>query len=131
MGIIRNVARMASMLLAIFQTRIELFTVELQEEAQRLLSYLILSLVALFCVIMAFLLGVFLIIVLLWDSYRILAVSGLIVFFGGAAALIAIGIRSSLRKKPRMLAYTRSEIAKDIERLKSEQHKGFRNDRTT
>lgn len=122
---------MASTLLAIFQTRIELFTVELQEEAQRLLSYLILSLVALFCVIMAFLLGVFLIIVLLWDSYRILAVSGLIVFFGGAAALIAIGIRSSLRKKPRMLAYTRSEIARDIERLKSEQHKGFRNDRTT
>ncbi|NLC24962.1 phage holin family protein [Oxalobacter vibrioformis] len=121
MGIIRNVTRMASTLLAIFNTRVELFTVELQEEAQRLLSYLILSLVALFCVIMTFLLGIFLVIVLFWESYRILAVSGLIVFFAGAAVLIALSIRSSYRKKPRMLAYTRSEIAKDIERLKSGQ----------
>lgn len=119
MGIIRNVVRMASSLLAIFQTRVELFTVEMQEEGQRLLSYLILSLVALFCVMMAFLLGIFLVIVLFWDSYRILAISGLMVFFGSVAVLIALGIRSSYRKKPRMLAYTRDEIAKDIERLKS------------
>jgi uncharacterized membrane protein YqjE len=119
MEIIRRVARMASILLAIFQTRIDLFTVELQEEAQRLLSYLLLSLVALFCVIMTFLLGIFLVIVLFWDSYRILLISGLIVFFGGVALLIAISVRSSYRKNPRMLAYTRSEIAKDIERLKS------------
>lgn len=119
MGILRNMVRMAGALLAIFHTRVELFTVELQEEAQRLLSYFILSLVALFCVMMTFLLGIFLVIVLFWDSYRILAISGLLVFFGGAAVLIAIGIRSSYRKKPRMLAYTRGEIAKDIERLKS------------
>ena len=111
---------MASTLLAIFHTRIELLTVELQEETQRLLSYFILSLVALFCVIMTFLLGIFLVIVLFWDSYRVLAISGLIVFFGAVAALIALGIRRSYRKKPRMLAYTRNEIAKDLERLKSE-----------
>ena len=117
MGIIRNMAKMAGTLLAIFHTRIELFTVELQEETQRLLSYLILSLVALFCVIMTFLLGIFLVIVLFWDSYRILAISGLILFFGALAILIVLGVRSSYRKKPRMLAYTRSEIARDLERL--------------
>ncbi|MDL2284661.1 phage holin family protein [Oxalobacter sp. OttesenSCG-928-P03] len=119
MGILRNVTRMASTLLAIFHTRVELFSVELQEEAQRLLSYLILSLIALFCVMMTFLLTIFLVIVLFWDSWRILAISGLIACFAGAAILIWLGIRSSYRKKPRMLAYTRSEIARDIERLKS------------
>lgn len=120
MGIIRNIARMVSTLLAIFHTRIELFTVELQEEAHRLLSYLILSLVALFCVMMAFLLAIFLVIVLFWDTHRILVISGLVVFFGGVAVLVSIGIRSSYRKKPRMLAYTRNEIARDIERFKSD-----------
>ncbi len=119
MGILKNMARMASALLAIVQTRIELFTVELQEEAQRFLSYLILSLIALFFVMMTFLLAVLLVIVLFWDSWRILAISGLMVFFGVAAVLIGVGIRSSFRKKPRMLASTRSEIARDIERMKS------------
>jgi uncharacterized membrane protein YqjE len=119
MGIFQNIGRVAGTLLALFQTRIELFTVELQEESQRLLSWLILSLVALFCVAMAFFLAVFLVIVLFWDTWRIAAISGLIVFFGGAALLIALGVRSSYRKKPRMLASTRSELARDIERLKS------------
>ncbi|MCL1887197.1 MAG: phage holin family protein [Betaproteobacteria bacterium] len=110
---------MVSTLLAIFHTRIELFTVELQEEAQRLLSYFILSLVALFCLVMTLFLAVFLVIVLFWDTYRILAICGLMVFLGGAAVLIGFGIRSNYRKKPGMLAYTRNEIAKDIARLKS------------
>jgi uncharacterized membrane protein YqjE len=120
MGIFQNIGRAAGTLLALFQTRIELFTVELQEEAQRLLSYLILSLVALFCVAMTFFLIIFLVIVIFWETHRILAISGLMVFFGGAAILIYLGIRGSYRKKPPMLAATRSEIARDIERLKSD-----------
>lgn len=119
MGVIKNMARMASTLLAIFHTRIELFTVELQEEAQRLLAYLIFSLIALFFVVLTFILAILLVIVLFWDTHRIIAICGLMVFFGGGALLIGWGIRSSYRKKPRMLAYTRNEIAKDIDRLKS------------
>lgn len=119
MGIVKNMARMASTLLAICQTRVELFAVELQEEAQRLLSYLILSLVAVCCLSMAFLLAIFLVIVLFWDSYRILSICVLMGGFGIAALLIFLGIRSSYRNKPQFLAYTRNELVRDMERLKS------------
>jgi uncharacterized membrane protein YqjE len=110
---------MVSILLAILHTRVELLAVEAQEEAQRLLFYLVLSLAALFCAAMAFLLVVFLVIVLFWDTWRIGVICGLMVFFSGAALLIGLGIRSSYRKRPGVLAYTRNEIAKDIERFKS------------
>ena len=119
MGLIRNIARMVGILLAVLHTRMELLAVELQEDVQRLFFYALLFLVALFCATVTFLLAIFLVIVLFWDTYRIGAICGLTVFFGGVTVLIGLGIRSSYRKKPGMLAYTRSEIAKDIERLKS------------
>lgn len=111
---------MAGTLLAIFQTRLELFTVEMQEEVQRLFSYLILALVALFCVGVTLILAVFLVIVLFWDSYRISAICVMMLLFGLASIGIFASIRSSFRKKPKMLAFTRSELEKDIMRLKSE-----------
>lgn len=118
---------MASSLLAIFQTRIELFTVELQEEVQRLLSYFILAIIALFCIAITFALGIFLVIVLFWDSYRILVICGLMVIFALAALFIFLGIRNSFRNKPKMLAHTRNEIEKDLMRLKF--NDGQENDR--
>ena len=127
MSILKNISSMASSLLAIFQTRIELFTVELQEEVQRLLSYFILAVIALFCIAITFALGVFLIIVLCWDGYRIVAICGLMAFFALAALVICLGIRNSFRNKPKMLAHTRSEIEKDLMRLKS--NHGQENDR--
>ncbi|MDR0934118.1 MAG: phage holin family protein [Burkholderiaceae bacterium] len=119
MGIFGDMAKMAGALLAIFQTRAELFTVELQEEAQRLLACLILSLAALFCAAMAALLVVLLVVALFWETHRILIIGVLIVLFGGAALLIGLGLRGYFRRKPQFLAYTRSEIARDLERFKS------------
>lgn len=119
MGMIGNLARMARTLLAIFQTRAELFAVELQEGAQRLLFSLVLSLMALFCFVTAVFLAIFLVIVLFWDGYRLWAIGGLMVFFGAAAFFIGLGVRSRFRQGPGMLAETRAELAKDIERFRS------------
>lgn len=119
MGMIGNLARMARTLLAIFHTRAELFAVDLQEGVQRLVLCLVLSLMALFCFATAVFLAVFLVIVLFWDGYRLWAIGGLMVFFGAAALLIGLGVRSRLRQGPGLLAATRAELAKDIERFRS------------
>lgn len=108
---------MASNLLAILQTRLELAAVELEEESLRLFTYLLLALAALFCVFVALLLGILLIVVLYWDVNRIGVIASLVAIFGVAAVLLVAGICSSYRKKPRLLAYSRDEIAKDIDRL--------------
>lgn len=119
MGILGNLAKMAGTLLAIFRTRAELFAVELQEGAERLLVSLVLALVALFCFVTAVFLAIFLIIVLFWDGYRLWAIGALMVFFGAAAVLIGLGVRSRLNQGPGLLAATRAELARDIERFKS------------
>lgn len=109
---------MAGNVLAIFKTRLELVSVELQEEVQRIITYVVLSLVALFCAVMAISLATFLIIVIFWDTYRILSICCLIVFFAIVALALGLSVRGSFRKKPKLFAYTRAEIAKDIERMR-------------
>jgi uncharacterized membrane protein YqjE len=121
MNIFKDVSKMASILLAILHTRLELAAVEVQEEAHRFLFYLLLSLLALFCVMVAIHLAVLLIIVLFWDTWRVGMICVLLVFFAGAAIIVGLGIRSSIRNKPGFLAYTRGELAKDIERISSKE----------
>jgi len=108
---------MAGSLLAILQTRLELAAVELEEESLRLFSYLLLALVALFCLFIAVSLGIVLVIALCWETSRIGAITGLMVFFAVLAVALGIGIRSCYRRKPRLLAYSREELSKDIDRL--------------
>lgn len=109
--------KVAGTVLAILKTRFELIAIEVEEEWMRLLTYLLLSLAGLFCLALTILLAVILIIVLCWESYRIPAMVGLIVFFGLLTLGIAIGVKRSFSKKPKMLALTCQEISKDVDRL--------------
>ena len=117
MALVDNVAKVAGTLLAIAKTRAELIAIELEEEWVRLLSYLLLSLSALFCLALTVFLAVILVIVLCWDSCRIPAIVGMMVFFGLLTGIIWWSVRRSFRRKPRLLELTRQEIAKDIDRL--------------
>lgn len=117
MALGESITKMAGTLLAMLQTRLELAAVELEEEALRLFSWLLLALVALFCAFVAILLVILLVVAVYWDTNRIGVISALIAFFGVSAALIGLVIRAGFRSKPRLLAYTRSELAKDIDRL--------------
>ena len=109
------------------QTRLELATVELEEETLRFFSYFLFALVGMFCLCMAILLSVLLIVVAFWDTYRIAVLVSLIAAFGLGALLIGLGIRKNYRSRPKILSHTLSELGKDVERLHSVQN----SDRTT
>lgn len=121
MAIVASVSRLAGTLIGLLQTRLELATVELEEEALRVFSYLLFALVAAFCLGMTILLGAVLIIVVFWDTNRIAVLVSLIAAFGLSGGLIVLGIRNNYRSKPKMLSHTLSELSKDIERLNSAQ----------
>ena len=110
MAVVDNLAKVAGTLLAIVKTRCELMAIELEEEWIRLLTYLLLSLTALFCLALT-------VLVLCWDTCRIPAIVGMMVLFGVITCAIWIGVRRSFSKKPKLLELTRQEIAKDIDRL--------------
>lgn len=117
MAIADSVTRLSSTLLSIVHTRLELAVTEIEEESLRLVSYLLLALAAMFCVSLTLLLAVFLVIAIYWDTHRIGAIVTLMVIFGAASAIILLGVRSSFKKKPKLMAHTINEFKRDYERL--------------
>lgn len=118
MAIFESVSRLAGTFIEILQTRLELVAVEVEEESLRFFSYLLFALAAMFCLGVAVLLGVLLIVVIYWDTHRVPVMISMIVFFALCSALIMLVIRRCYRRKPRMLSQTLQELSKDIEQLK-------------
>jgi len=117
MAIVHHVAQVAATLAAIVQTRLALAAVEMEEESLRFLSYLALAMLALLCLFVGLVLIVFLVIVLFWDTHRIAAIAITAAVFIVAAIATLLGVRASLRSKPKLLSFTLSELNKDLDEL--------------
>ena len=122
MSFTENAGRLGATLVAMIQTRAELAAVEVEEESLRFLSYMVRALLALLLVGIAVVLGVFLVILLFWDSYRIEAVVGLMALLLGASAWLGMRVRADIRNKPRLLGATMAEIHKDLAAAKMAMH---------
>lgn len=114
MAIIESVGRLGATFIAMTQTRLELAAVEIEEESQRLLGYLMLGLLSLLLFGIATLLVALAIILVFWDSYRLEAAIAMAVLFGGGAVFCAAKLKSSMAAKPRLLAATVAELNKDV-----------------
>jgi uncharacterized membrane protein YqjE len=119
MAITESVGRLGATLVDMVQTRLELAAVEVEEESQRMLGFLLLSLLALFLFGIAMLLVAFLIIIVFWDSYRIPAAAGVATLFLAAAAFVALKVKNGFASKPRLLGHTIAELKKDINYMKN------------
>ena len=113
-GPIREFART---LLSFALTRTRLAATELEEQAVRLVEILIWLAVALFFLGVALVFAAVLVVLIFWDSNRLLAaglLAALFVAIGAGAALIA---RVRLRERPKFLAATLAEIERDRDTL--------------
>lgn len=119
MAIADSLARLAGTLLGTLHTRLELISVEVEEEMARYSSYLLWIVVALFCAGVAILLAILLIVVLFWDSHREAVLLTLIATFAGIALYIGWRLREAMRNKPRLLGYTLEELRRDTSSLRS------------
>jgi len=117
MAIVESISRLAANFLALLQTRLELVSVDLEEESLRLFTYLICTLAAMFCLGIAILLGILLIVVIYWDTHRIGVLVSLIVAFAVASVLLGLWVRDSYQRKPRLMAHTLTELGNDIDSL--------------
>lgn len=116
-GLFDSLKGLAASLVGVAHTRLELLSMDLEEERARLISVLVMLFVALFCAGVGVVLLAILIAVAFWDSYRLLALAGLTaVFLAGAAAAVG-GARRMLRAKPRLFAATLAELSKDRQHL--------------
>jgi uncharacterized membrane protein YqjE len=110
LGPIRELART---LLSFTLTRTRLAATEVEEQALRLIEILVWLAVALFFLGIALVFAAVLVVLLFWDSNRLLAaglLTALFVSIGIGAALIA---RVRLRERPKFLAATLAELERD------------------
>jgi uncharacterized membrane protein YqjE len=111
---LRNFARTS---VAILQTRLEIFASELDEQRELLAKIAVLAAVAAFCLALVVILLVLFIVVLFWDTNRLLAIGALSGVFAVSGAIALRMLRSALKQRPKLLAATLSELRKDRSRL--------------
>lgn len=116
-GLLDSIKTLASTLLAMGQTRLELLSNDIEEERAWLTSMMVWILIALFCAALAVVLATLLIVVVFWDSYRLLALSIMIAIFIAGAGFAWRVVCNMSRNKPRLFSSSLAELSKDREQL--------------
>ena len=100
--------------------RLDLFSMELEEEKRRILTVIIVAMVAAFSAFMAFLCLNLVVILLSWDGNRVLVVILMAAFYLVLAGVAALWIRHHLRAAPPPFAGSLEEFRKDCANITSE-----------
>lgn len=114
-----SVKGMAATLLELVQLRLELFSVEAQEEVLRVGALLVFGAVAVAFLSLGVVFLAMLATVLLWDTYRWLPLAvftGLFLVAGGTAAFLA---RGRIRSGTKLFSASIEELRQDREELRS------------
>lgn len=118
-GLLESLAALASTLVAIAHTRLDLLSVDIEEDRARFLSLLLLALTTLFLIGVGVVLAIILLVLVFWDTHRVLALSSLAGFFLVAGlATWAFAIHQA-RTKPRLFTSSLLELVKDRQQLAS------------
>jgi uncharacterized membrane protein YqjE len=116
-GASSSTRRLGAAFLGLLHGHIELFGIELQEQKARTLSLLLLAGLALVFAMLLLTALSGLVLILLWDSYRLTGIIGLCLFYGLAALFCGMRVKSAIFDESSPFSATLEEVAKDRERL--------------
>jgi len=114
---VESLKRLACTLLAIFQTRLDLLSSEIEEERLRIEQMLLYGSIALFFFGLGTILLTALIVVLLWDSYRLQVLIILTGVYFVAGLLAWNALRRAATKKSKLFSASLAELDDDLDRL--------------
>ncbi len=112
-GYLESLRELGDGVLASVQDRIELFSLEAQEEKFRLIRIIFLSGVTALTGMLALLFGGFALAYCLWPVSPGIVLGGLACLAAGCGVLLVVLLRRDLSRQPRPFAGTREEIAED------------------
>jgi uncharacterized membrane protein YqjE len=118
-GLLASLRSLVATAVDILRTRLALLATEVEEESLRLARLVFLGLIALLLLTLGLLTFTLLIVILFWDTHRIMAGSLLTVLYFGGALGIALYVRSGLRSASRLFSASLAELDKDREKLAS------------
>ena len=112
-GLIGSMRALGDGLIASVQDRLELLSVELQEEKFRLIQTFIWISAAVFTAMMAIMFASLTLVYLFWENARIAVLGGLTAFYTAALIVIIVAFRRYVARQPQPFAATLSEIKED------------------
>jgi uncharacterized membrane protein YqjE len=118
-GLIGSLATLAASLVSTAYTRLELLSIEIEENRERLLSLVTLYIVSYFSLMVGVVLLTIMIVVAFWDTYRLSSLtllSGLFLLIGFTTWWIA---NSKAKTKPKIFTASLLELLKDYQKLDS------------
>lgn len=118
-GLFESLKTLSASLIGIVHTRLELLSTDIAEEREHLIAFLLLALLALFCLGVGVLLLALLIVVAFWESHRLVALGGLTGLFLIAGAGMAWLALHKARTRPRLFAASLAELSRDRQHLTS------------
>jgi len=117
-GILESLRHLVRTGVGVLQNRVELFSVELEEQKARLVKVLVLAGVAVFLANSALLAVSVTIVVLAGEGARVAVLIGLSVVYVSAAVWAFLALRKEVRSAPPPFQDTVSELRKDADWLK-------------
>jgi len=112
-GFIGSFRTLGDTLLATVKDRLELFSLELQEEKFRLIQTFFWISAAVFSGMMAITFASLTVVYLFWERARLAALGGLALFYAVALVVIMIAFRRYLARQPIPFEVTRQELGED------------------
>ena len=116
-GLFASLRRMLATLVELGSTRLELVSVELQEQVEYAAGVLLWGIAAIFFASLTVLLLAFTIVIAFWDQHRLLAACLVTAAFALIALTAVVIVRQRLRTRPRFLAATAEELKRDAAAL--------------
>lgn len=118
-GLLVSLRNLARTFLAILHNRLELVASDIDEARARLARIVVLAAVAAFCLGLALILLVLFLLVLFWDTDRLLAIGVLGGVFAAGGLAACLMLRAAIRR-PRFLSATLAELRKDRTKIEGQ-----------
>jgi uncharacterized membrane protein YqjE len=118
-GLLDSLTAFSATLVSIVHTRLQLLSTEIEEDRTRLFSLVLLLVAALFCIVIGLVLATILIVFMLWETHRLLALTSVASLFLLAGFVISWLAIQKIKTKPKLFSTSLQELVKDKGALES------------
>lgn len=116
-SLLNSLKNLTLTLIAIIHTRLELISTDLEEGRERFISLLAMAFISLFSLCFGAVLLTILVVVVFWDTHRLLVLGSLTGLFLIVGAVLGAAVVRRLKSMPRMFEASLAELIKDHQEI--------------
>ena len=120
-GLLGSLKSLSSLVVAIAHNRLNLLSTDIEIARERTVSVLMMVLVALFCLCFGALLLALFVVVIFWDTHRLIALASVTGLFLLVGSIYLWRVLRALKRMPATFEASLTELAKDYKTLKSDE----------